>query len=267
MSQLFSNNDNHNSVHVNEMKKELKRLQIENGELKKMNSNEGGKREDILEQVSAIKEDIAQSLKKTTIMNKKLKKENEDLLKELKDLRGIKKENSEMRALKRENDRLLGLIDIEKQAVIAMRSKNKKNSEELLNSSAQIEKSRKENTKLKLRIKSLEMEVDVLKRRKVINNTNNDDNRSVYSHRSNKSTKSNASVKSRGSNVSLKLGNSGSKYSNSYSNPNAKKSTDRNKNLNNSNGKYSRYSNSPVRPLLNKSNSNMESKSKNSPLI
>jgi len=122
-----------------------------------------------------------------------------------------------MRALKRENDRLLGLIDIEKQAVIAMRSKNKKNSEEILNSSAQIEKSRKENTKLKLRIKSLEMEVDVLKRRKVINNNliNNDDNRSVYSHRSNKSTKSNASVKSKGSNISLKLGNSGSKYSNS----------------------------------------------------
>jgi len=78
MSQLFNSNDNHNSVHVNEMKKELKRLQIENEELKMMKSNEGGKREDILEQVSAIKEDIAQSLKKTTVMNKKLKKENED---------------------------------------------------------------------------------------------------------------------------------------------------------------------------------------------
>jgi len=215
MSQIFNTNSNQYNNYNLEMKKELKNLQIENEQLKMMKSNEGGKRDDILEQVSAIKEDIAQSLKKTTVMNKKLKKENEDLSRELKDLRGIKKENAESRALKRENDRLLGLIDIEKQAVVAMRAKNKKSSEELLNTNAQIEKSRKENTKLKLRIKSLEMEVDVLKRRKNINpNLLNDDTKSVYSHRSNKSTKSNGSFKSRGSNVSLKLGNSGSKYSN-----------------------------------------------------
>jgi len=215
MSQIFNTNSNQYNKYNVEMKKELSNLQIENEQLKMMKSNEGGKRDDILEQVSAIKEDIAQSLKKTTVMNKKLKKENEDLSRELKDLRGIKKENAESRALKRENDRLLGLIDIEKQAVVAMRAKNKKSSEELLNTNAQIEKSRKENTKLKLRIKSLEMEVDVLKRRKNINpNLLNDDTKSVYSHRSNKSTKSNGSFKSRGSNVSLKLGNSGSKYSN-----------------------------------------------------
>jgi len=215
MSQIFNTNSNQYNQYNLEMKKELSNLQIENEQLKMMKSNEGGKRDDILEQVSAIKEDIAQSLKKTTVMNKKLKKENEDLSRELKDLRGIKKENAESRALKRENDRLLGLIDIEKQAVVAMRAKNKKSSEELLNTNAQIEKSRKENTKLKLRIKSLEMEVDVLKRRKNINpNLLNDDTKSVYSHRSNKSTKSNGSFKSRGSNVSLKLGNSGSKYSN-----------------------------------------------------
>jgi len=215
MSQIFNPNSNQFNKYNVEMKKELSNLQIENEQLKMMKSNDGGKRDDILEQVSAIKEDIAHSLKKTTVMNKKLKKENEDLSRELKDLRGIKKENAESRALKRENDRLLGLIDIEKQAVVAMRAKNKKNSEELLNTNAQIEKSRKENTKLKLRIKSLEMEVDVLKRRKNINpNLLNDDTKSVYSHRSNKSTKSNGSFKSRGSNVSLKLGNSGSKYSN-----------------------------------------------------
>lgn len=215
MSQIFNPNSNQYNKYNVEMKKELSNLQIENEQLKMMKSNEGGKRDDILEQVSAIKEDIAHSLKKTTVMNKKLKKENEDLSRELKDLRGIKKENAESRALKRENDRLLGLIDIEKQAVVAMRAKNKKSSEELLNTNAQIEKSRKENTKLKLRIKSLEMEVDVLKRRKNINpNLLNDDTKSVYSHRSNKSTKSNGSFKSRGSNVSLKLGNSGSKYSN-----------------------------------------------------
>lgn len=215
MSQIFNPNSNQYNKYNVEMKKELSNLQIENEQLKMMKSNDGGKRDDILEQVSAIKEDIAHSLKKTTVMNKKLKKENEDLSRELKDLRGIKKENAESRALKRENDRLLGLIDIEKQAVVAMRAKNKKNSEELLNTNAQIEKSRKENTKLKLRIKSLEMEVDVLKRRKNINpNLLNDDTKSVYSHRSNKSTKSNGSFKSRGSNVSLKLGNSGSKYSN-----------------------------------------------------
>jgi len=215
MSQIFNTNSNQYNKYNVEMKKELSNLQIENEQLKMMKSNDGGKRDDILEQVSAIKEDIAHSLKKTTVMNKKLKKENEDLSRELKDLRGIKKENAESRALKRENDRLLGLIDIEKQAVVAMRAKNKKSSEELLNTNAQIEKSRKENTKLKLRIKSLEMEVDVLKRRKNINpNLLNDDTKSVYSHRSNKSTKSNGSFKSRGSNVSLKLGNSGSKYSN-----------------------------------------------------
>lgn len=215
MSQIFNPNSNQYNKYNVEMKKELSNLQIENEQLKMMKSNDGGKRDDILEQVSAIKEDIAHSLKKTTVMNKKLKKENEDLSRELKDLRGIKKENAESRALKRENDRLLGLIDIEKQAVVAMRAKNKKSSEELLNTNAQIEKSRKENTKLKLRIKSLEMEVDVLKRRKNINpNLLNDDTKSVYSHRSNKSTKSNGSFKSRGSNVSLKLGNSGSKYSN-----------------------------------------------------
>jgi len=216
MSQIFNPNSNqYNNKYNVEMKKELSNLQIENEQLKMMKSNDGGKRDDILEQVSAIKEDIAHSLKKTTVMNKKLKKENEDLSRELKDLRGIKKENAESRALKRENDRLLGLIDIEKQAVVAMRAKNKKSSEELLNTNAQIEKSRKENTKLKLRIKSLEMEVDVMKRRKNINpNLLNDDTKSVYSHRSNKSTKSNGSFKSRGSNVSLKLGNSGSKYSN-----------------------------------------------------
>lgn len=215
MSQIFNTNSNQYNKYNVEMKKELSNLQIENEQLKMMKSNEGGKRDDILEQVSAIKEDIAHSLKKTTVMNKKLKKENEDLSRELKDLRGIKKENAESRALKRENDRLLGLIDIEKQAVVAMRAKNKKSSEELLNTNAQIEKSRKENTKLKLRIKSLEMEVDVMKRRKNINpNLLNDDTKSVYSHRSNKSTKSNGSFKSRGSNVSLKLGNSGSKYSN-----------------------------------------------------
>lgn len=215
MSQIFNPNSNQYNKYNVEMKKELSNLQIENEQLKMMKSNDGGKRDDILEQVSAIKEDIAHSLKKTTVMNKKLKKENEDLSRELKDLRGIKKENAESRALKRENDRLLGLIDIEKQAVVAMRAKNKKSSEELLNTNAQIEKSRKENTKLKLRIKSLEMEVDVMKRRKNINpNLLNDDTKSVYSHRSNKSTKSNGSFKSRGSNVSLKLGNSGSKYSN-----------------------------------------------------
>jgi len=167
----------------------LHKLQSENDQLKFSKDNEGGKREDILGQVSAIKNDIAQSLKKTTEVNKRLKKDNEELNKEVKDLRGIKKENSEMRALKRENDRLSGIIDIEKQAVQALRSKNKKNAEELLNFNASIEKSRKENTKLKLRIKSLEMEVDVLKRRKVIN-TSNDDNRSVHSHRSNRSVKS-----------------------------------------------------------------------------
>jgi len=215
MSQIFNPNSNQYNKYNVEMKKELSNLQIENEQLKMMKSNDGGKRDDILEQVSAIKEDIAHSLKKTTVMNKKLKKENEDLSRELKDLRGIKKENAESRALKRENDRLLGLIDIEKQAVVAMKAKNKKSSEELLNTNAQIEKSRKENTKLKLRIKSLEMEVDVMKRRKNINpNLLNDDTKSVYSHRSNKSTKSNGSFKSRGSNVSLKLGNSGSKYSN-----------------------------------------------------
>lgn len=178
MGQLLNSNQVVNNGNL-EMQKMIKRLQNENEQLKLMKSSEGGKRDDILEQVSAIKEDIAQSLKKTTVMNKKLKKDNEDLLRELKDLRGIKKENSEMRALKRENDRLLGLIDIEKQSLTALKSKNKKNNEELLNSSAHIEKSRKENTKLKLRIKSLEMEVDVLKRRKVMNSNVNDDTRSV----------------------------------------------------------------------------------------
>jgi len=134
-----------------------------------------------------------------------LKKDNEGLNQELKDLRGIKKENSEMRALKRENDRLAGLIDIEKQAIQGLKTKNKKNGEELLISNAQIEKTRKESTKYKLRIKSLEMEVDVLKRRKVTSSlTFNDDNRSVNSHKSHRSNKSNISDKSKNSNASIK---------------------------------------------------------------
>lgn len=175
------------------MQAEIERLRKENESLKHCGADDEEKRLQLVTQISTIKEDIALSLRKTSATNKNLKKENEELVKQLNDLQSVRKENTEMRALKRENDRLNSLIEVDKGTLANLKSKVKKMTEERQSTEEYNDKLKKENTKLKLRIKSLEMEIESLKIRKKLPNADND-TRSVNSFRSNTSRRSNQSA-------------------------------------------------------------------------
>jgi len=153
---------------------EIERLRKENESLKHCGADDEEKRLQLVTQISTIKEDIALSLRKTSATNKNLKKENEELVKQLNDLQSVRKENTEMRALKRENDRLNSLIEVDKGTLANLKSKVKKMTEERQSTEEYNDKLKKENTKLKLRIKSLEMEIESLKIRKKLPNADND---------------------------------------------------------------------------------------------
>jgi len=115
---------------IDHLTSEVELLKEENSVLKTVGSFEDQKRLQLVTQITEIKQDVATSLDKTNNINKRLQKENEQLVHQLNKMQGVKKDNSELRALKSEHDKICNLNESDKAALTNLKTKIKKISED-----------------------------------------------------------------------------------------------------------------------------------------